>query len=301
MRIAVAATPEVAIPSLDALLSSKHELLSVITQPDRPSGRGQSLTESSVSRWAKENGIEVNKPEKGANFQPLLSNVELLITIGYGVILPKQVFELPRYGSLNLHFSLLPRWRGAAPVQRAIEAGDRVSGVTVFALDEGMDTGPIYTQNRFALDTDITSDELFVELAELGAEALLHTLDLIESGVKPSPQSDHSATRALKLSKEEGLIDWAESSDAISSKVRAFTSQPGTWTNFRGSVLKIDTPIASEIKLEPGVLLMEKKKLYVGTATTALEIGYITPSGKSRMPASEWANGARLIAGDFFG
>jgi methionyl-tRNA formyltransferase len=164
-----------------------------------------------------------------------------------------------------------------------------------------MDTGPIYTQNRFALDTDITSDELFVELAELGAEALLHTLDLIESGVKPSPQSDHSATRALKLSKEEGLIDWAESADAISSKVRAFTSQPGTWTNFRGSVLKIDTPITSEIKLEPGVLLMEKKKLYVGTATTALEIGYITPSGKSRMPASEWANGARLIAGDLFG
>jgi len=301
LRIAVAATPEVAIPSLDALLSSKHELLSVITQPDRPSGRGQSLTESSVSRWAKENGIELNKPEKGANFQPLLSNVDLLITIGYGVILPKQVFELPRYGSLNLHFSLLPRWRGAAPVQRAIEAGDLVSGVTVFALDEGMDTGPIYTQNRFALDADITSDELLVELAELGAEALLHTLDLIESGVKPSPQSDHSATRALKLSKEEGLIDWAQSADAISSKVRAFTSQPGTWTNFRGSVLKIDTPIASEMKLEPGVLLIEKKKLYVGTATTALEIGYITPSGKSRMPASEWANGARLIAGDFFG
>jgi len=301
LRIAVAATPEVAIPSLDALLSSKHELLSVITQPDRPSGRGQSLNESSVSRWAKENGVQTHKPERDSNFQPLLSNVELLITIGYGVLLPKQVFELPRYGSLNLHFSLLPRWRGAAPVQRAIEAGDLVSGVTVFALDEGMDTGPIYTQNRFALDADITSDELFVELAELGAEALLDTLDLIESGVKPSPQSDHSATRALKLSKEEGLIDWAQSADAISSKVRAFTSQPGTWTNFRGSVLKIDTPITSEIKLEPGVLLVEKKKLYVGTATSALEIGYITPSGKSRMPASEWANGARLIAGDLFG
>jgi methionyl-tRNA formyltransferase len=301
LRIAVAATPEVAIPSLDALLSSKHELLSVITQPDRPSGRGQSLNESSVSRWAKENGIEVNKPEKGADFKPFLSNVDLLITIGYGVILPKQVFELPRYGSLNLHFSLLPRWRGAAPVQRAIEAGDLVSGVTIFSLDEGMDTGPIYTQNRFALDADITSDELFMELAELGAEALLHTLDLIESGVKPSPQQDQSATRALKLSKEEGLIDWAESADVISCKVRAFTSQPGTWTNFRGSVLKIDTPIMSETKLEPGVLLIEKKKLYVGTATTALEIGYITPSGKSRMPASQWANGARLIAGDFFG
>jgi methionyl-tRNA formyltransferase len=301
LRIAVAATPEVAIPSLDVLLSSKHELLSVITQPDRPSGRGQSLRESAVSRWANENGIDVHKPERDANFQPFLSNVDVLITIGYGVILPKEVFESPRYGSLNLHFSLLPRWRGAAPVQRAIEAGDLVSGVTVFALDEGMDTGPIYSQNRFALDADITSDELFIELAELGAEALLHTLDLIESGVKPSPQSDHNATRALKLSKEEGRIDWSQSAVAISNKVRAFTSQPGTWTNFRGSVLKVDTPITSEMKLEPGVLLIDNKKLYVGTATTALEIGYITPSGKSRMPASEWANGARLIAGDFFG
>ena len=301
MRIAVAATPEVAIPSLDALLSSKHELLSVITQPDRPSGRGQSLRESAVSRWANENGIDVDKPERDANFKPFLSNVDVLITIGYGIILPKEVFESPRYGSLNLHFSLLPRWRGAAPVQRAIEAGDRVSGVTVFALDEGMDTGPIYTQNRFALDADITSDELFIELAELGAEALLHTLDLIESGVKPSPQSDHSATRALKLSKEEGRIDWSESAQAISNKIRAFTSQPGTWTNFRGSVLKVDTPITSELKLEPGVLLIDNKKLYVGTSTTALEICYITPSGKSRTPSSQWANGARLVAGDLFG
>ena len=301
MRIAVAATPEVAIPSLDALLSSKHELLSVITQPDRPSGRGQSLHESAVSRWANENGIDVHKPERDSNFQPFLSNVDVLITIGYGVILPKEVFESPRYGSLNLHFSLLPRWRGAAPVQRAIEAGDLVSGVTVFALDEGMDTGPIYTQNRFALDADITSDELFIELAELGAESLLHTLDLIESGVKPSPQSDHNATRALKLSKEEGRIDWSQSAVAISNRVRAFTSQPGTWTNFRGSVLKVDTPIMSEIMLEPGALLIENRKLYVGTSTTALEIGYITPSGKSRMPSSQWANGARLVAGDLFG
>lgn len=297
----MAATPEVAIPSLDALLSSKHELLSVITQPDRPSGRGQSLHESAVSRWANENGIDVHKPERDSNFQPFLAKVDVLITIGYGVILPREVFESPRHGSLNLHFSLLPRWRGAAPVQRAIEAGDLVSGVTVFALDEGMDTGPIYIQSRFALDSDITSDELFTELAGLGAEALLHTLDLIESGVKPAPQLEHSATRAFKLSKEEGCIDWSLSADAISNKIRAFTSQPGTWTNFRGSVLKVDTPIMSEIVLEPGALLIENKKLYVGTSTTALKICYITSSGKSRMPSSEWANGVRLVAGDLFG
>jgi methionyl-tRNA formyltransferase len=301
LRIAVAATPEVAIASLDALLASDHELLCVITPPDRPSGRGQSLSESAVSRWGTENGIEVYKPEREANFDSYLANVDVLITIGYGVILPKQVFELPPYGSLNLHFSLLPRWRGAAPVQRAIEAGDKVSGVTVFQLDEGMDTGPIYSQNRFALDSDITSDELFVELAELGAEALLHTLELMESGVKPTPQDNHSATRALKLSKEEGRIDWSQPAVAISNKVRAFTSSPGAWTNFRDSTVKIDTPVMSEITLEPGVLFFENKKLFVGTATTALEIRYITPSGKSRMPSSQWANGARLAPGDLFG
>ncbi len=301
MRIAVAATPEVAIPSLDALLASDHELLCVITPPDRPSGRGQSLSESAVSGWGNENGIEVYKPERDASFDSYLANIDVLITIGYGVILPKRVFDLPRYGSLNLHFSLLPRWRGAAPVQRAIEAGDKVSGVTIFKLDDGMDTGPIYTQNRFALDADITSDELFVELAELGAEAILHTLELMKSGVKPTPQENHSATRALKLSKEEGRIDWSQSGDVISNRIRAFTSIPGSWTIFRSSTVKIDTPLMSEIKLEPGVLLFENKKFYVGTATTALEISYITPSGKSRMPATEWANGARLTAGDLFG
>lgn len=301
MRIAVAATPEVAIPSLNALLASEHELLCVITPPDRPSGRGQILSESAVSQWGNENGIEVFKPERDASFDSYLANTDVLITIGYGVILSKRVFELPRHGSLNLHFSLLPRWRGAAPVQRAIEAGDKVSGVTVFKLDDGMDTGPIYTQNRFALDSDITSDELFVELSELGAETLLHTLELMESGIKPMPQENYSATRALKLSKEEGRIDWTQPAAAISNKVRAFTSQPGAWTSFRGSTLKIDTPIVSEIKLEPGVLLLENRKLYVGTATTALEIGHITPSGKSRVPSSQWANGARLVAGDLFG
>mgnify|MGYP000238472034 CR=1 FL=1 len=301
MQIAVAATPEVAIPTLELLLQSSHDLVCVITQPDRPSGRGLALKETPVALWAKENGVKVYKPANQTELVSIAEKVDLVVTIGYGVIIKEEILNLPKYGFINLHFSLLPKWRGAAPVQRAIEAGDLVSGVTVFALDEGMDTGPIYTQHRFALDGDITSDELFIELAELGAEALLHSLDLIDSGVKPLPQQDHSATRALKLSKEEGRIDWSHSADVISNKVRAFTSQPGAWTNFRGSVLKIDTPIVSEMRLEPGVLLIENKKLYVGTGTTALEISYITPSGKTRMPSSEWANGARLIAGDLFG
>ena len=301
MRIAVAATPEVALPTLEKLLMSSHELVCVITTPDKPSGRGQKLHQSPVALWASEKEVLTHKPEKGVDLSPYISEADLLITIGYGVILPKSTIDAPRFGSLNLHFSLLPRWRGAAPVQRCIEAGDAVSGVTVFALDEGMDTGPIYTQMRFALDSDITSDELFIELSELGALAIFETLDLVESHRKPTPQNDQEATRAFKLSKEEGCIDWSQSADVIAWKIRAFTSQPGAWTTFRGSVLKVQTPVMTWEKLEPGVIKYIEKRLLVGTGSTALEIGVVIPEGKSKMMASQWANGARLSEGEFFG
>lgn len=301
MRIAVAATPEVALPTLEKLLVSSHELVCVITTPDKPAGRGQKLSQSPVALWASERGVLTHKPEKGANLQPYISDSEILLTIGYGVILPKSTIDSPRYGSLNLHFSLLPRWRGAAPVQRCIEAGDAVSGVTVFALDEGMDTGPIYTQMRFALDSDITSDELFIELSDLGAIAIFESLELIESGKKPVAQNNMDATRALKLSKEEGFIDWSLSAEVVASKIRAFTSQPGAWTTFRGSQLKIQTPTVTQLKLNPGAIQYTEKRLLVGTATTALEIGVVIPEGKSKMMASQWSNGARLSDGDFFG
>lgn len=301
MRIVIAATPEVAIPSLDAILESEHELISVITPPDRPAGRGLTLTESPVSQWARNKNVPTHKPERDADLRPFISGVDLLITIGYGVILAQDVFNTPKFGSLNLHFSLLPRWRGAAPVQRAIEAGDSVSGVTVFALDEGMDTGPIYTQMRFALDSDINSDELLKELADLGAQALLQSLSEIEAGKKPTAQNNTEATRALKLSKEEGRIDWNSPADVISRKVRAFTSTPGAWTKFRGTHVKIDSPIVAELEIKPGEIQFVDKKLFVGTTTHALEIGYVTPQGRSRMIAPQWANGARITAGEIFG
>jgi len=301
LRIVIAATPEVAIPSLDAILESEHELIWVITPPDRPAGRGLTLTESPVSQWARNKNVTTHKPERDADLRPFISGVDLLITIGYGVILTKDVFNTPKFGSLNLHFSLLPRWRGAAPVQRAIEAGDSVSGVTVFALDEGMDTGPIYTQMRFALDSDINSDELFKELTDLGAQALLQSLSEIEAGKKPTAQKNTEATRALKLSKEEGRIDWNSPADVISRKVRAFTSTPGAWTEFRGTNVKIDSPIVTELEIKPGEMQFVDKKLFVGTTTRALEIGYVTPQGRARMTAPQWANGARITAGEIFG
>ena len=301
MRLCVAATPKVAIPTLDYLLLSNHELISVITQPDRPSGRGQKSRESEVSQWAAQNNVICHKPQGEQETLSALVDADLLLTIGYGVILPTSVISFPTHGSINLHFSLLPRWRGAAPVQRAIEAGDSVSGVTVFALDEGMDTGPIYLEKRFALDADITSDELLNELADLGVEAVAQTLTLIEQGVRPHAQSSEGATRAMKISKGDAQIDWNQSAEVISQKIRAFTSNPGAWTNFRESTLKVFTPTITDFPLPPGELLLKEKKLYVGTATSALEIGEVQPSGKALMPASSWVNGVRLDSGERFG
>ena len=297
----MAATPEVAIDSLNALQSSGFDLAFVITQPDRPAGRGQELSRSAVSAWADGAGLECHKPESKEAFLKLASTVDLMITIGYGRILTLDELTAPTNGSINLHFSLLPRWRGAAPVQRSIEAGDSVTGVTIFQLDEGMDTGPIYLMKRFALDDDITSDELFTELAELGSEALLESLEMIQSGVKPTPQSSIDVTKAAKITKAEAQINWSDEAIEISRKIRAFTSSPGAWTTLRGSSIKIDTPVIEELTLKPGEILYQNKKLLVGTSSTAISLGFVTPQGKSRTAVQSWVNGARLQPGEFFG
>jgi methionyl-tRNA formyltransferase len=186
-------------------------------------------------------------------------------------------------------------------VQRAIEAGDSLSGVTVFQLDEGMDTSPIFSTKRFALDTDITSDELLIELAELGVEAVMDSLQAITDGKRPTTQSGEGATKASKITKQECEIDWNLSAQVISQKVRAFTSNPGAWTRFRGDTLKIDSVSLEDSSLKPGTLHIVDKKLIVGTGSNALAIGFLTPSGKSRMEALSWINGARITDGEYFG
>jgi methionyl-tRNA formyltransferase len=301
LKIIVAATPEVAIPTLDWLRSSDHQLTLVITQPDRPAGRGRTLKESAVSEWARQHEVACAKPESVTETASLIEGADLLLTIGYGVLLPEQILDIPTHGCLNLHFSLLPRWRGAAPVQRAIEAGDLVTGVTVFQLDAGMDTGPIFSVKRFALDADITSDELFTELGLLGVEAVEDALTAISDGVRPQPQKSEGATRAKKISKEECEIDWSLDAQTISQKIRAFTSLPGAWTKFRGEVIKIDSVSVSEERHKSGSLHIVGKELLVGTATEAISIGYLTPAGKARMDAKSWLNGARISSGEFFG
>lgn len=301
MKIVVAATPDVAIPTLNWLITSEHQLLSVITQPDRPAGRGRTLKESVISEWARENDVPCFKPASVTETATLIEGADVLLTIGYGVLLPEELLSIPMHGCLNLHFSLLPRWRGAAPVQRAIEAGDPVSGVTVFQLDPGMDTGPIYSVKRFALDSDITSDELFSELGALGVEAIEDSLNAIKAGIRPEPQKSDGATRAMKISKEECEINWNLDAQLISQKIRAFTSSPGAWTRFRGEVVKIDSVNISEETLQPGLLKVVNKELLVGTSSNAVSIGFLTPAGKSRMDAKSWLNGARLGDGELFG
>jgi methionyl-tRNA formyltransferase len=221
-----------------------------------------------------------------------------LVTIGYGLLIPEEVLTIPRYGFLNIHFSILPRWRGAAPVQRAIEAQDAFSGITVFKLDKGMDTGPYYVMSRFALDSDITSDELLVELSELAPDALMESLDLIGTGKKPTPQNEKDSTRAFKLTREEGRVDFNKSAEVVSAKIRAFTSNPGAWITFRNSVMKITIDSISQVELMPGELRKVEGELLIGTATKAIVIATVTPSGKPPLSASAWLNGARLVDGE---
>lgn len=301
MRIAIAASPTVAIPSLEEFIKGEDELIRVISQPDRPSGRGKVLTPTPVSRWALDHGIELARPERAADLEPLLGDLDLVITIGYGLFIPENLLSIPRHGFLNLHFSLLPRWRGAAPVQRAIEAQDQVSGVTVFQLDAGMDTGPIYTVQRFALDSDITSDELLEELSLVGVDALLESISLIKAGKRPMPQESAGATRAYKLSREEGRIDWQKSAEEVSAHIRAFTSNPGAWTTFRGSTLKISSISLSQQELLPGEISVIDREIYIGTSTQALKISEVISAGKAPMSARAWANGAHLQPGDHCG
>lgn len=298
MLIAVAASPTVAIPTLISLRDGDHELIRIISQPDRPAGRGKSLLPTPVSQWARDNGVELVRPQTSSELLESVKDVDLVITIGYGKLIPEEILSIPRHGFINLHFSILPRWRGAAPVQRAIEAGDSLTGVTVFRLDKGMDTGPIFTIHRFALDSDISADELFEELGALGVGAVLETLEKIEGGVRPTPQISEGATRAEKLTREEGLIDWRQPAEKVSAKIRAFTAKPGAWTNFRGTPIKVSRPTISSDILPPGELRLKEKRVLIGTGSFALEIGSISAPGKQLMDALSWANGVRIQSGE---
>jgi len=284
MRLGVAATPEVALPTLSWLQTSGHTLVRVISQPDKPSGRGQEIHSSPVSQWAKANSIELVNPATVPEINKALSDLDLLITIGYGRILPAQTLAIPKHGCINLHFSLLPKFRGAAPVQRAIESGESESGVTVFALDPGMDTGPIYTSITVPIEPTMRSYELLEKLSVIGVTAIENALIAIESGIAPVAQTGQAA------------LDWNASSKTLHNKIRAFYPQPHAWTNFRGQPLKISAAkiAGSDIKLEPGELRVVENECLIGTGDACLVLETLTPAGKKEMSALDWSRGARF-------
>lgn len=301
MRIGVAATPDVAIPTLNWLLQSEHEIGLIITQPDRPSGRGRLLQESIVGQWAQSHGIALIKPEKPQELIRKIEELDLVLTIGYGVLLPESILSLPRHGFLNLHFSLLPAYRGAAPAQRALHNGELVTGVSVFQLDKGMDTGPIFTQESITIDSAWRSFELLQHLSDLGPEVVRRAFEMIQDGKTPSDQIG-TPSLAPKITKSEAKIDFTQDTDHISNAIRAFTYEPGAWTVWKEEPFKICATAFSDVKnATPGEIFVIEKSVFVATGSQALEILRVIPAGKKEMDAIDWARGARLNGGEIFG
>ena len=301
MRIGVAATPDVAIPTLNWLLQSDHEIALIITQPDRPSGRGQILQQTTVAEWAHNHQIPVVKPESSQELVGKVEDLDLVLTIGYGVLLPENILSLPKKGFLNLHFSLLPAYRGAAPAQRALHNGEVTTGVTVFQLDKGMDTGPIFAQESIAINPSWRSFELLNELANLGPDVVKRSFEMIESGKSSSVQVGNS-TNAPKISKAEAKIDFTRDSTLIANAIRAFTYEPGAWTLWKGESFKIcATGVSNTSSGTPGQILVIDKSVFVSTGSGAIELLRVIPAGKKEMDAIDWARGARLTGGEIFG
>jgi methionyl-tRNA formyltransferase len=303
VRLAVAATPGVAIPTLEHLLTSEHQLVRIFTTGDKPVGRGRSLTSTEVAQWADDHGIECVKVDKAIEMAALLEDIDCVVTIAFGILLPQDILDIPAHGFINLHFSLLPAWRGAAPVQRAIENGDDLLGISVFALDAGMDTGPIYRQSSFPRDDEMRSKEALEFLGIQGVELIMKTLGDISNSVLPVPQKSEGISLARKLSKSEGLIDWSQRAELINRKVAAFYPNPIAYTNFRSEVIKITksrmcSDFPSDILVLPGEWIVEKERVLMGTGSTPLEIIQLLPQGRSEMKATDWARGARIDSGE---
>lgn len=307
MNLVFAGTPHFAVPTLQTLVTAGHRISLVLTQPDRPSGRGRQVTFSPVKEFALAHGLAISQPSTLADQVEWLRALQpdAMIVVAYGLLLPPPVLELPRFGCINVHASLLPRWRGAAPIARAIEAGDRVTGITIMQMDRGLDTGPMLARAELPIaDTD-TAASLHDKLAHLGAELLVATLPGIEAGrIAPEAQTDAGATYARKLKKEEGRIDWHEPAATIARKVRAFNPWPVAHAMLDGEPLRIWSarPCLASGDQSPGtVLRADTGGLVVATGSGALLIDELQPAGGKRLGVRAFLNGRTLPAGTRLG
>lgn len=309
MKLVFAGTPEVAVPSLDALIASdRHEVAAVVTRPDAPAGRGRHLVASPVAQRAEEAGIEVLKPAKprDEDFLARLREIapDCCPVVAYGALLPKVALDVPRHGWVNLHFSLLPAWRGAAPVQHAILAGDEMTGAATFQIEEGLDSGPVYGVITEHVRPTDTSGDLLTRLAFAGSGLLAATMDGIEEGtLQAVPQPAEGVSLAPKIAVEDAHVDWNAPALRVDRVVRGCTPAPGAWTVFRGERLKLIQAalVPDRTDLAPGELSVGKKNVYVGTGSHAVELLWVQPQGKKPMRGADWARGVRIAPGERVG
>ena len=330
MRLVFAGTPEAAVPSLDALSGSSHDVVAVLTRRDAPAGRGRSLVASPVKERALELGLEVLTPSRPGDldFQGRLRELapDACPIVAYGGLIPLSALMIPKHGWINLHFSLLPAWRGAAPVQHAIMAGDEVTGATTFLLEQGLDTGPTLGVMTEVITPNDTSGDLLVRLARAGAGLLVATIDALEAGdLHAVPQSSEGVSLAPKISVQDARIGWDTPALAIDRHIRGCTPAPGAWTTFRGERLKIHPVTLAPLAVDadalgtkddeamahgevsapggasaPGEVVATKRAVQVGTASGRLELGMVQPHGKRPMAAADWARGVRIEPGERF-
>jgi methionyl-tRNA formyltransferase len=301
-KIVFMGTPEFAVQTLQALIQH-HEVIGVVTQPDRPAGRNQQIQMSPIKQVALDAAIPVFQPEKLRKAEAIAELKQWIpdayVVAAFGQLLPQTVLDIPQYGSINVHASLLPRWRGAAPIQAVIRAGDHESGVTIMKMDAGLDTGPMLSQRAIPLADDETGESLHDKLAVIGAELLIDTLPGYFSGaIQPQAQEEAGVTYAPQIKKEDGIIDWAQDAESIERLVRAFTPWPGTSTSWKGQPLKIRSGRAATGKAEPGRVVNTPNGIAVGTGNGLFVLKEIQLAGRKAMPAEEFVKGqADFIGG----
>jgi methionyl-tRNA formyltransferase len=288
-------TPDFAVPTLQSLIRH-HELIGVVTQPDRPAGRGTQVRMSPVKMVALEQGIPVFQPEKLRRPEAVEHlrawQADFFIVAAFGQILPQSVLDMPRYGCINVHASLLPRWRGAAPIHAAIRAGDAETGITIMQMDAGLDTGAILTMRATPIAPDETTHTLHDRLALIGSELLIETLPAVLAGtIQPQPQDNALATFAPQISKEEGLINWHDPADAIERLIRAFTPWPGTFTHWNGKVLKIHSGRIAAGSAAPGQVVRHSDGIAIGTGSGLYIPAEVQLEGKNRVSIESFTNG----------
>ena len=306
MKVLIASSSILSIPLFNVLSnSSEYEITGLLTNQDKPTGRGQKIGSNELAVWAQSQNFDIYKSSSEEEMISALTKSlpEIVITIAFGQLVKEKALRIPKFGWINIHFSILPKWRGAAPVQHSILNGEQSTGISIFKLDQGMDTGPIYLSKEFSLKEDETTTEVLNRLSVEGSEMTLDVLKMIEDRKQPKDQSNTAVSFAPKFQKKDGEINWRKSSESIYNLYRALGSNPGIWTVLNGVRLKIDSLRRSNVQLQlsSGQIEIDSEKIYAGTSEGVIEVLQLTPAGRNSMSSGEFVRGLTSKVGLNFG